>query len=100
LKQLIKSNLNDHIDPLRFTEFKRVLIKDSTAFEMPSYMKRKYAGNGGNSSEAAARIQYEYDLKSCDVTDLSLSSSKVNDYTNAKRTMSKVRKGDPDQRNM
>lgn len=94
LKQLIKSNLNDHFDPLRFTEFKRVLIKDSTAFEMPSYMKRKYAGNGGNSSEAAARIQYEYDLKSCDVTDLSLSSSKVNDYTNAKRTMSKVRKGD------
>lgn len=94
LKQLMKSNFNDHFDSDLFTAFKRVLIKDSTAFEMPSYMKRKYAGNGGNSSEAAARIQYEYDLKSCDVTDLSLNSSKINDYTNAKRTMSKVRKGD------
>ncbi len=94
LKQLIKSNLNSHINSIDFTTFKRVLIKDSTAFELPSYMKRKYAGNGGNSSESAVRIQYEYDLKSCDVIDLSLNSSKINDYTNAKRTMSKVRKGD------
>lgn len=94
LKDLMKSNINSHFNSVHFTKFKRVLIKDSTAFEMPSYMKRKYAGNGGNSSESAARIQYEYDLKSCDVTDLSLSSSNVNDYINAEKTMSKVRKGD------
>ncbi len=56
LKQLIKSNLNAHFDSVHFTKFKRVLIKDSTAFEMPSYMKRKYAGNGGNSSKSAVRI--------------------------------------------
>ena len=90
----MKLNFNDHFDSDLYVEFKRVLIKDSTAFEMPSYMKRKYAGYGGNSSEAAVRIQYEYDLKSGDVTDLSLNSNKTNDYTNAKKTMSKVRKGD------
>jgi hypothetical protein len=44
--------------------FKRVLILDSTSFELPENLAEVFKGSGGDASEAAVKIQFCYDLKS------------------------------------
>lgn len=77
-----------------FNYFKRVKIKDSTSFELPDNMKNIYPGNGGFSSAACMRIQFEYDVKSNIVTDLSLHSQKESDYQEAHDTINDIQQGD------
>jgi hypothetical protein len=77
-----------------FNYFKRVKIKDSTSFELPKNMKKNYPGNGGFSSDACMRIQFEYDIKSSIVTDLSLHSQKESDYQEAHDTINDIEQGD------
>ena len=77
-----------------FKHFNMVKIKDSTSFELPGNMKELYPGNSGFSSESGMSIQFEYDLKSNNITDIGLHPKKVNDYKNAHETISKVTKDD------
>lgn len=44
--------------------FKKVLIADSTSFELPESLAEVFRGSGGDASEAAVKIQFCYDLKS------------------------------------
>jgi hypothetical protein len=44
--------------------FERVLILDSTSFELPENLAEVFKGSGGDASEAAVKIQFCYDLKS------------------------------------
>ena len=44
--------------------FKRVLIQDSTSFELPEKLSNFFKGCGGSASEAGIKIQFFYDLKS------------------------------------
>lgn len=46
------------------TVFKRILVGDSTVFELPENFHNKYRGTGGGASAAAIKIQYSFDLLS------------------------------------
>ncbi|UFH57725.1 hypothetical protein [Spirosoma sp. KNUC1025] len=50
--------------------FKRIIIGDSTSFELPACHQNTYKGYGGSSSPSALKIYYEYDLKAGMVIDL------------------------------
>ena len=82
------------MDTSLFSAFKRVKIKDSTSFELPENMSERYPGNRGFSSKAGMNIQFEYDLKTSNITDLSLCSKKENDCKNAKMTFADIAPGD------
>jgi hypothetical protein len=60
--------------------FNRIMIKDSTVFQLPESCAAKYAGSGGGASKAGIKIQYEYDLKAKGGLDLQAQSSIVPDY--------------------
>jgi hypothetical protein len=53
---------------LRFNEvkqssrFSRIIIGDSTVYQLPANFAGKYKGTGGGASEAAMKVQYCYDL--------------------------------------
>jgi hypothetical protein len=70
--------------------FKRVRIKDSTAFQLPEDMKERYPGSGGAASKAMIRIQFEYDLKTGEILDLSLHPFNAQDTSNAIQTIGSV----------
>jgi hypothetical protein len=44
--------------------FKRILIFDSTSFQLPEELATYFRGSGGGGSEAAVKILFGYDLKS------------------------------------
>ena len=62
-----------------FNSFSSVKIKDSTSFDLPESMKSLYPGNGGGASNSGMNMQFEYDLKTNDIIDLSIYSKKEND---------------------
>jgi len=47
-------------------QFNSIKIMDSTSFQLPENLAPLFSGSGGNASAAAAKIQFEYDLKSCE----------------------------------
>jgi len=74
--------------------FKRVLIKDSTKFDVSENLTQQLPGSGGNASKAGVRIQYEFDIKSGEVTDLTIAPANRQDTTDALATIGSVRAGD------
>jgi len=77
--------------------FSRILIKDSTKFMVPSCLESKYKSCGGDvhsRSKAGISIQYEYDLQSGAIMDLSITSGARNDRTDAGETSGNMEKGD------
>lgn len=74
--------------------FKRILIKDSTCFQISDKLAHKYKGCGGSGSKASMRIQFEYDLLNGEVTDLSLHAFTDQDATNSKTTLNKIQRDD------
>nr|WP_321469248.1 hypothetical protein [uncultured Desulfobulbus sp.] len=56
-------------------QFARILIKDSVCFQIDQSLSKYYPGSGGSGSAASVRIQFEYDLVSGRIVDLSLNVS-------------------------
>lgn len=77
-------------DKIDFTKYDKVLIKDATSFQLPSNMANKYKGSGGSASSSTIKIQFEYDLKSGKITDLSLHAFVDQDGTDAKDTVERI----------
>ena len=77
-------------DKIDFTKYDKVLIKDATSFQLPSNMAGKYKGSGGSASSSMIKIQFEYDLKSGKITDLSLHAFVDQDGTDAKDTVERI----------
>ncbi len=77
-------------DKIDFTKYDKVLIKDATSFQLPSNMADKYKGSGGSASSSMIKIQFEYDLKSGKITDLSLHAFVDQDGTDAKNTVERI----------
>lgn len=48
----------------RHEVFKRIVIWDSTVFQLPAIHWKKYQGYGGGASKAAVKLQYCYDILS------------------------------------
>jgi hypothetical protein len=85
--------------------FKRVLLKDSVCFDVdpspgPAWspgregLAAAYPGSGGSASTAAMRIQYEYDLLSGQINDLSLHAFNDQDHKDSLATVELTCEGD------
>jgi len=94
VSELLKNHFTNNTSILGFAQFSRVRIKDSTKFQLPENMKHTHPGTGGSASDAAARIQYEFDLKNGDVIDFDITAGNINDFTDAKLKEDDIRKGD------
>jgi hypothetical protein len=90
----LSHQVNHSIDTGWFKLFKRVLIKDSTKFDVSENLAKQLPGFGGNASKAGVCIQYEFDIKAGEVSDLTITPANVPDNKNTSQTIGKVRKGD------
>ena len=77
-----------------FKNFSKVLIKDSTSFQLPEDFTKYYEGSGGSASNSQIRIQFEYNLKTGEITDLSFNSFINQDQTNSQDTVAQIQKGE------
>jgi len=71
-----------------------VSLGDSVCFQIDESLKEIYPGCGGDGSEAAIRIQFEYDLLSGTITDLSINAFNEQDATDSIATIEKTKQGD------
>jgi len=74
--------------------FNRILIKDSTKFNIHDLLKNEFPGSGGSGSEAGVSIQFEYDLQTGKITDLDLQAQSKNDSKDASSKQDKIQKYD------
>jgi hypothetical protein len=74
--------------------FNRVNVKDSSKFDLPSSLKDMLPGFGGNASKAGACIQYEFELKTGQINDLTITPANRPDSKDALATLGSVMKGD------
>lgn len=98
LKNALELLLQDRleIEPfvLDLDGINRILIKDSACFQIDESLMDSYPGSGGGSSKASVRIQFEYDLLTGFVNDLTLNAFNTQDSKNAVATIELVNKGD------
>lgn len=90
----LSNQVNHSIDIGWFKFFKRVLIKDSTKFDISANMANQLPGFGGSASKAGVCIQFEFDIKSGGVPDLTITPANVPDAKDATNTIGNVREGD------
>ncbi len=89
LEKALKVTISKHYK-LDFTTYDRVPIKDATSFQLPENMVDKYKGSGGSGSISAIKIQFEYDLRTGEIIDLSLYPFIIQDATNAQDTIGSI----------
>jgi hypothetical protein len=77
-----------------FSVFGRVLIKDSTCFQIDESLEAYYPGSGGSGSGASVRIQFEYDLLTGKINDLSINAFNEQDASDSLATIELTREGD------
>lgn len=94
LESLLKKLINEDVNCVILDKFETVKIKDSTAFQLPPSMQKKYAGSGGSGSVSMIRIQFEYDYKTGHIYDLSLHPFNSQDKTDAKLTIDNIIEND------
>jgi hypothetical protein len=101
VKAILSEVLGEQFSTLYSSEllpgFSRILIKDSTKFMVPPGLESHYKSCGGDThsrSGAGVSVQYEYDLKSGEITDLSITSGARNDREDADETAGDVEKDD------
>ena len=94
LEKLLQTQLSTTAIKELAHHIKRVPIKDSVCFQVDESLTADYAGSGGSGSSAAMRIQFEYDLLSGNVIDLSLNAFTDTDAKNSLATIECIHKGD------
>ena len=95
LEQAIVNQIDEPLEPRFLSAFTRVRIKDGTRFDLPQRLKDYFPGYGGkNTSDAAACVQYEFDLKNRRLLDLDITSAKRTDYQDAREKVYQIEKGD------
>jgi hypothetical protein len=98
LKRLIEKQLSVELDQQIeagwLSPFNRVLIKDGTRFNLPEEYKDYLPGSGGSASKAGACLQFEFDLKSGQVIDLSLTAANRPDVRDAVEVLDTVENND------
>ena len=71
-----------------------IRIKDATSFQLPEELCDVYPGSGGKTSKACLKIQFEYDLKSGKILELSVGPYTTSDLTNSYETIESVNEKD------
>ncbi len=94
LEKLLKQQMQSSAINLLDNHFNRVLIKDSVCFQVHESMAASYPGSGGSGSKAAIRIQFEYDLISGTITDISINAFNQQDAKDSIATIENVNQGD------
>ena len=98
LKQALEKLLNNQLTINRLAvaskPFNRMLIKDSVCFQIDESLKDLYQGSGGSGSEAAIRIQFEYDVLNGSITDLTVNAFNDQDATDSLATIEQTQAGD------
>jgi len=98
LKNALEKLLQNQVSLNRFAfaseHFDRILIKDSVCFQIDESLKHIYEGSGGSGSEAAIRIQFEYDVLNGVINDLSVNAFNDQDATDSLATIEKTQAGD------
>jgi len=98
LKNALEKLLQNQVSLNRFAfaseHFDRILIKDSVCFQIDESLKDIYEGSGGSGSEAAIRIQFEYDVLNGVINDLSVNAFNDQDATDSLATIEKTQAGD------
>lgn len=74
--------------------FEKVRIKDGTRFDVPEEFFETLPGSGGSASKAGVCIQYEFDIKSGKILDLTITPANRPDVTDAKQTKDHIQKND------
>ena len=94
IEKQLSVELRQQIEPGWLSLFNRVIIKDSTRFEIPEVYKDYLPGTGGSSSKAGACLQFEYDIKGGGITDLSLTAGNKPDNSNASNVLDTIASND------
>jgi hypothetical protein len=98
LKKALEKLLNNQVSLNRLSvaskQFSRILIKDSVCFQIDESLKALYEGSGGSGSEAAIRIQFEYDVLNGTINDLTVNAFNDQDATDSLATIEKTQAGD------
>lgn len=94
LEKQLSTQFSVLMKPDIFKPFERVLIKDSTKFDLPAVLAGVYPGFGGSASPANCCIQYEFDLKSTYIADLEVTPGRKNDAGDALDKKEEVKSGD------
>jgi len=94
LEKLLNQQLRGQVSLTHFKRFKRVLIKDSTCFQVDESLVAAFPGSGGGGSSAAVRLQFEYDLLAGQITALKLGAFNEQDATDSLATIEQTQAGD------
>jgi hypothetical protein len=97
-KKLLEEAIHNQVmDPVSYDAtqlFNRVLIKDSTRFDLHESLQENFPSFGGDASKAGASIQFEFDLKKGEITDLDLQSGLDRDSKDAIKKKYEIQSGD------
>ena len=94
LESLLKTQITDVPIMTKFKTFKRIIIKDSTCFQIDKSLSKDYPGSGGASSKASIRIQFEYDVLNGEIVDLTLNGFTEQDAKDSRKTIELVKNQD------
>lgn len=93
LAEQLKTQVSANLATACLERFSSVKIKDSTRFQLPSSLQDAYPGSGGAASSAGMHIQFEFDLKSGEVSTIKATDAKRQDATDAQDTISDIEEG-------
>lgn len=94
-EEQLSSQIDGTVNADYLKKFSRVRIKDATRFDLPARLKEHFNGYGGKiTSEAAACIQYEFDIKNGKILDIDFTAAKRTDYQDAREKADDIQKGD------
>lgn len=94
ISEVLSTQVSQVIDIGVLNFFNRVNIKDSSKFNLPARLKDKLPGFGGSGSKAGVCVQYEFEIKSGHINDLTITPANRPDSKDALATMDAVMKGD------
>lgn len=94
IEKKLSTELDQQIEAGWLKSINRVRIKDGSRFDLPDNYKEHLPGSGGSASEAGACIQFEFDLKSGHILDLSLTASNKPDIKSVGEDVDTLEKGD------
>lgn len=94
MSKVLSTQVSNFIEIGLLNLFNRVNVKDSSKFDLPERLKDKLPGFGGSASKAGACIQYEFEIKSGHINDLTITPANRPDSKDALATMDAVMKGD------
>lgn len=94
LEKMLQKQLDRTTVPAGFCKFNRILIKDSTCFQIDESLAQYYPGSGGGGSKASVRIQFEYDILLGAINDLSVNAFNEQDAKDSLATIELTKEGD------